>query len=236
MSEPDDLEKANFASLVAAAQAAVDRRDAEDAADRNITVDVLRAEREAASRRDETREIRESRIERLGKDARLITPADFGRVVSTEPGAMDGTKAWRLVERFARSGKCFLVMSGPRGVGKTVACCALKARLGGLIVSADEMTRAHRNEHQEALRCRSAMADVSTLIIDDLGLEGDVDAGVRAFQATINERQGPGMRTVVTTNLSKTQIVTRYDARTTERILHGGAIVELTGQSLRGVS
>lgn len=214
-------------------QAAIDRRDQEEARRRDTTVESLRAEREEALIEDQNREVEVLRLERLGRDARLITPDDVKRVVAVAPDAMNGTKAWRIVERFIKSGRAFCVISGPRGVGKTVAACAAKARLGGMIISADELTRAQKNEHEEARELRGRIPDITLLVIDDLGLEGDIDAGVRALQYAVNERQGRGLRTLVTTNLSKKMLRERYDARTIERIEHGGALVEIPGESLR---
>ena len=82
-----------FSQQIADLRAAIEKRDADEAAERGITVFALQTEREAAHRVDVSREIREMRIERLGADRRLITPADFARIISTEPGALDSTKA-----------------------------------------------------------------------------------------------------------------------------------------------
>lgn len=225
--------RGSITRMVDGMRAAIDQRDEAEANARGVTVDALREAREQRVAKDAERELREQRRERLGRDARLIKPADVERIISADPTALNGTKAWRVVERFLRSRREFCVLSGPKGVGKTVAACAAKSRLGGLIVSADELTRACKNEHAEAIALRSRITDVAFLVIDDIGLELDEVAGIRALQWAVNERQGPGMKTLGTTNLSKKMIVGRYDARTIERIEHGGAIVELEGESLR---
>jgi DNA replication protein DnaC len=90
-----------------------------------------------------------------------------------------------------------------------------------------------RNEHEEAKALRRAMAEVEFLVIDDLGLELDELVGVRALQNVVNGRQGPGMRTLITTNLSVQMLYDRYDARTTERVTNGGAFVEIGGTTMR---
>jgi DNA replication protein DnaC len=214
-------------------EAAVDARDAAIAKKDGVSVEEMRSKREAAIKRDVDREIRERRAELLGKDKRLITPEDFDLIVENEPSGLLQTKALKVVVRFRKSKKNFCILSGPKGIGKTFAVCFAKSREGGLIVSADDMTTAWRNEHDAALKLRERIREVPFLAVDELGFEKDVEAGIHALQNTVNERQGVGMGTVVTTNLSEKDLRARYDARTTERITHGGAFVELTGPSLR---
>ena len=52
-------------------------------------------------------------------------------------------------------------------------------------------------------------------------------------QELVNRRQG-GMRTIITTNLSRRQMTTAYDERTIDRLRHGGVMVSLRGESMRG--
>lgn len=222
-----------IAKELADMRAAIDARDEEAAAAKKESVEAYRERRDARIAQDEAATLREERIQRLGRDKRRITPADFERVVSPDPAALEVTRSWFVVDKFLASGRNFCVLSGPKGVGKTVAACAAKARLGGMIVSADEMTRAVRNEHDEAKALRRAMEEVEFLVVDDLGLELDEVVGVRALQHVVNERQGVGMRTLITTNLSVQMLYDRYDGRTSERITHGGAFVEIGGPSRR---
>lgn len=217
-------------------KAAIERRDASEARQMGISVSELHMRREAAQREAENARLEEEREERLGADRRRVTGDDAALIVSADETRLAASKPWRIVDRWLRSGRPFCVLSGPRGVGKTVAAMAAKARLGGLVIGPDDMVRAHRNEHERALALRERIFDVGLLVLDDLGLEVDGESAVRAFQALIDQRQGGGRRTLVTTNLKRAQIESTYDARTIERITHGGAFVELTGTSMRRVS
>lgn len=230
---PLDVQRTDLAAEVLALRAAIERRDHADAQREGITVAELHARRERDHRADVDRATRESRLENLGRDACRMHPDDVERVISTDPEALADSKAWRVLERFARSGRAFVVLSGPRGIGKTVAAAALKARLGGLVVRPDEVVTAFRNEHEAARALREQLIDTSLVVLDDLGVELAADASVRAFHALVDQRQGGQRRTVVTTNLTRLELRAAYDVRTLERITHGGAFVELVGENRR---
>ena len=152
----------------------------------------------------------------------LIRPDDFARIVAGKLDSERGEPLTRGLRRLPRSSSC----EGGKGTGKTVATLAAIGRLGGNLLTSLEMARAWKQEHAEAQQLRASAIGSRLLVIDDLGTEPDRASGAVAFQELVNRRQG-GMRTIITTNLSREQMTTAYDERTIDRLRHGGVMVSL---------
>ena len=70
------------------------------------------------------------------------------------------------------------------------------------------------------------------VIIDDLGAEKTTEFGRAAFYIIVSKREAAKMPTLVTTNLTLTEIAVRFDPRLADR-LRGGTVLAMTGKSRR---
>jgi DNA replication protein DnaC len=176
---------------------------------------------------------RDARRERLRRYAHVVSAEDIDRIVSRK---LDSA-AWAVVcqsMRRWRAGKLrFLWLCGLTGRGKTVACMGALAELGGTYVTADEVRRAFAQETDEARELRFRMRGSCLVLIDDTGTERDAAKAKQALQELVNLRQGRGLITLITSNLSKADVRKRYDERTVARIEHQGVIVEVEGNDMR---
>lgn len=71
------------------------------------------------------------------------------------------------------------------------------------------------------------------LVVDDLGTERKDDRFASAFGELVETRQGGSLRTVITTNLPRSEIRDRYGDRIADRLNHSGFVVQLGSESMR---
>ncbi len=126
-----------------------------------------------------------------------------------------------------------VVLSGPVGVGKTVAACWLALQREGLaaFVPVAELASTSRYDEEACARWRTGHA----LIIDDLGAEyldakgslvADIDAIVDRFYSSCGWL-------CITTNLTPADFHLRYGARLVDRIREAGHWISIAGPSRR---
>lgn len=132
----------------------------------------------------------------------------------------------------------FFGLLGPVSIGKTVAAAWACARVGGYAIKAGEIPRilAMFERDEQARRiviCR-------LLVIDDLGTEPSKDGQPSPFFSSalyelIDERLSRrACLTLITSNLSRANVVKRYEPRTIARLDHEGHLQEKLGdKSLR---
>jgi DNA replication protein DnaC len=200
--------------------------------------EVIRAAQEAMGehedqvRADLERDSRERRAERIVAHAKLVTSEDFRRIVRDD---LAETPALGWVKRFLASSSPrarFLWLAGTTGVGKTVACLWALAGRPGRLVTADQVRRAYGQEHDEARAIRNYVEDCGLLVIDDVGTARDESEG-RALFELVNARQGGRRKTLITGNLDRATIASRYDQRLLARVQHSGGIVDCGSNDLR---
>lgn len=195
------------------------------------------AEREQAEREQRAME----RRLRLKESGIAVTGEDLGRLVADQLEdtiALRKVRAWHEVasgRRPSRSGRPmrFLALLGPMGTGKTVAAAYVIAERGGMYVTADEVRRAYVSEHEQARDARRRLEAIGVVVVDDVGTERNADDTRHALYELVNRRQRGRQATILTGNMTRQDFTTRYDARMLDRIEHQGAIVEITGESLR---
>lgn len=162
----------------------------------------------------------------------LVTNEDFRRIVRNEPD----TKAARAVRAFVSAASNprarFLWLTGARGVGKTVAALWAISEVGGLCASAEEVRRAYSQEHAEAQALRPRLERCGLLVVDDVGTAKDEADEERALFELLNRRQG-GRQTILTGNLSRSEVSRRFAGRVLDRIFHSGRVVDCGSKSLR---
>ena len=204
-----------------------------------------RMERFAAEERERIARATPSAEEvRLGRCRELVArgvPAkDVARVVDD---ALDDTPAMGHVRAFLESSGVSLVLSGPRGCGKTVAIAWAAAQHvnpvvewdavgAGRFVDVARLARVSRYSDEAMAELESA----ALLAIDDLGMEYcDVKGSFLAtLDGLFNARYAACRRTLIATNLPGAQFRERYGERIADRIRESGRFVELRGPSLRG--
>jgi len=129
-----------------------------------------------------------------------------------------------------------LVLSGPAGVGKTVAAVQwvrawVAARCGSaLFVTALDITTA--DVRGGALR---AWCDTGALVLDDLGREYLDDRGwlLSLVEGVLDARYAARRPTIITTNLARDLFKARYGERIVDRLREAGTFIEVVGPSLR---
>lgn len=161
-------------------------------------------------------------------------------------GESRDTEAMRLVRSmlspgaFARPVR-ILVLSGPRGVGKTFAAAWWVAQAHTAppvldaqpprFIDAPSLSRWPRYDDAKMRVLELARA----LVLDDLGLDYDDKAGaqVSLVDGLVNARYGATLPTVITTNMQADAFKARYGERVADRIREVGRFMSLTGESLR---
>lgn len=161
-------------------------------------------------------------------------PARTLRVLESTPLA--NTPALQEVRAFlADRDLRILVLSGPKGCGKTMASAWAIAGEGreGRFVDVPTLMRIEKYS-DEAMR---PLEHDPLLVIDDLGAEYADTKGnfLSTLDGLINARYANDVRTIVTTNQSSKTFQERYDERIIDRIREVGRFRELVGPSLRGV-
>ena len=152
-----------------------------------------------------------------------------------------------ICEQFASSlpdpEKPSILLFGTPGLGKSflgnaIAFAALSRGIDAERVTAyafiQNVLRDIREQTQHAARYQS----VSLLVLDDLGSEPVIpNVSFEWLFAVINERTLAGLATVCSTNLTLSQLQTRYDDRFMSRLCDKNTtqVLHLTGENLRTV-
>lgn len=194
-------------------------------------------ERDATAKASEVRRSQQRRREAIAQ-AGLLVPTEDVEAIAL--GTVRDTMPLRLVRRFLdavsapRNGKPsprFLVLLGDRGIGKTMACAWAVAEIGqGLAVGADDLGRELSAFKRDSLVERIMRARL--LVVDDLGTESR-DMGSALFDVVNRRAAVPYALTMFTSNLTKDELVAKYDARIIERITARGYIGSIKGENLR---
>lgn len=136
---------------------------------------------------------------------------------------------------FIPSDKLALALLGAVGRGKTLAAVrvlAWAARKGysGAFTTAAAFARLGYDDGKEIER----LSSVRLLVLDDLGSEHLTPFGMSQLEDLFRRRLAtPGLRTVITSNLSRVDFRARYGERVTDRLAEVGVSHVATGPSLR---
>lgn len=135
----------------------------------------------------------------------------------------------------------FLFITGGTGTGKTWTAIALAraehARLNSFVWWPDFIARHRaldRENPQWAVEAMDALIAYPHLILDDVGAENQSDYGRRVLMALVEPRRHrPERYTIITSNLSVSQMAERYDERLASRIDECATVIELSGPDRR---
>ena len=136
-----------------------------------------------------------------------------------------------------------LLFSGGTGLGKTFlsACIARQVADSGFGVIYETATRlfadfeaekfAADREENRGLTRKYLACDL--LIIDDLGTEMTTQFTVSALYTVVNDRMMAHKPTILSTNLTDTQLETRYSPQIASRLLGTYRFVQFAGEDIR---
>lgn len=158
------------------------------------------------------------------EDLRAIVEDD-GACVTDAMVAVRGGLAWRGTRHRA----LLVVLGGPPGVGKTAAACHALVRYdgGGLYVSAVQVCSTPRTGHSSTEELWVRWSSVPMLVIDDAGAE---NSRSDLLGALLRVRYDAGLVTMMSTNLSRRGVETKY-----LRDEHGRLADRLVNAQGRGV-
>lgn len=150
--------------------------------------------------------------------------------------------ALKYADSFPNNAKPDLLFIGKSGVGKTflmhaIAHMVLERGYSALCISAYQLIAIAREAHYHNGSTElQSLFDVSLLLIDDLGTEPMMENVTLPYLYNlINERQQKGKHTVITTNLSKTELKERYTERIASRLLNPNQceVMAFVGEDVR---
>jgi hypothetical protein len=155
-----------------------------------------------------------------------------GLVPQQDPGG--------VVSGWLASPSLLLVLHGPSRRGKTHSAWAVasQARDGGAWVSggrvADLMWLLRPNDADPGRpeRTRSALFTAGLAVLDDLGREPVTPTVVAHVWDTLETRLSGGLRTIVTTNLTTTELLERYGDPVLYRLTETGTAARIVGDVL----
>jgi DNA replication protein DnaC len=181
-----------------------------------------RAERRAVALR-EASGVSETLFERFTFDTFLPEQALSPRC--------DMAAAKRACQEFAALPKGWLVLAGSYGVGKThlayaIAGALLRRAVPVYAASVPEMLTMIRGGFSDrqgytAEQRLAALRTIEVLVLDDWGTEKGSDWVSETMFTVLNSRYNERLATVITTNLSPTELAQR-DARLASRLLDAG--------------
>ncbi len=172
----------------------------------------------------------QSREARLSRSGLELPEEDRDAILHDRLGAtlaLDKTKA------FATGRDSFLLLSGPTGRGKTLACAWLLAERGGYCVTGPKLVRLQasagfdRSSRDQLDNLHAA----HTVLLDELARDDDLQKHEKtAVFELINARVGAGKRTLVTTNRAPLYLHKRYESFVYNRLTAQGNVVLLEGE------
>lgn len=137
------------------------------------------------------------------------------------------------------------LFTGGTGLGKTFtsACIAREAARRGASVVYETVTGAiepfedvkfgRAEPDGEAYTQRSRILESDLLIVDDLGTEMQTAFSDSVLYTIVNSRLISGKKTIISTNLGKDELRSRYGAQLSSRLLGEYAVVPFVGEDIR---
>lgn len=155
------------------------------------------------------------------------------RVAAANPRPSEALEA---AQQWLTSGKCWLVLLGGTGTGKTTAAAwvlgeVLKQRESGEARTASRLAR--MSGFDEGARELERLSNVSLLVVDDIGAEAQTAWGQGLLSELLDNRHQGYRKTILTSNLGAEQFKARVGERMVDRIREDGRVVVLGGKSMR---
>lgn len=151
----------------------------------------------------------------------------------------------KFCEIYPNSKRKIITLVGQVGVGKshlTHCVCNSLIEKGALtqFITAfnfnNTMLKYHTEFNESKMIYLDSMLEPDVLVIDDLGTEPMLNNVTKEYLfLVLNERLTAGKVTIVTTNLSLTELMNRYSERILSRLTHkqNAAVLNIAGEDLR---
>jgi DNA replication protein DnaC len=155
------------------------------------------------------------------------------------PSTEFGAAATRWLRDYAGGKRCNLAILGPVGSGKTWTACAVARVL--LLRATVPVTVVTASEFLQSLRPAQGGLDVDmmqfvtapVMVLDDLGTERLTEWAEEQLDRLAHDRSHNARPTVITSNLTPSQLKERYSRRTIERLFGGSQLIRIAGASRR---
>lgn len=183
--------------------------------------EVEQAERELAS---------------LRRVAARLSAAGVGERTREAAEAATDTPALLAARQWLGSGHTWLLLAGDVGTGKSVAAAwaLLEATRSGQTVAFRRAAEVARlSGFDEGAEELARLKRVGLLVLDDLGTECATGWGQSILHELLDTRHEDKRRTVLTSNLKRTDARARLGDRLSDRIQQDGRVVWLEGKSQR---
>lgn len=192
---------------------------------------------------DPREQMREARLLRSGVPARFLGPTVRSLAVQAAARSAGAAAPYEAVAGWLaslceESARPWLLLTGAAGTGKTAlavaALAAAERTYGG-----EDFCFATAVTYAESLRKQdevvsNAVRRASFLVLDDLGAEYATYFSNQALDELLASRYERPALTVVTTNLSLSQIAESYSERLVDRFRGAALVIEMNGPSWRG--
>ena len=197
--------------------------------------------------------INEKLVELSGLEVtKLNTFEDYNEQLSSNPEQQKllqklKTTLLSYVENFSKTSRCNLILSGPVGVGKTFALeCAtseiLKKGYTANFLTAFQLNNQFLKYHTcfdaNKQSYMNLLLEPDLLVIDDLGTEPMLNNVTNEYlYLVLSERMLKHKKTLISTNLSSSQILERYNERIFSRLTDKtkSILIKLDGDDLRSL-
>jgi DNA replication protein DnaC len=145
------------------------------------------------------------------------------------------TSATRYVAEWVRSSKrAILILGGGVGTGKSTAAAYWHLKHGGAWCHATELIERTKPWNHETNSYQPLPMGSEFMVLDDLGTERGLRSRVaEAVEQFAVKRNSKGMRTIITTNLPKSELRARYGERFADRLNQCATYVHTGDKSLR---
>ena len=193
--------------------------------------------------KQEYNELKVKRDEQLLAFINSIEPEEttpFDRKIYSKIDSKITEKINIYLTKFPNTKKC-VILTGATGTGKTYTAKLIEHELtnkGFKVHFTSTFTLVKRMKDHLFSQDATAPYDFfesDLLIIDDLGAEPSIKNGDELLYTVINERYSNNKSLLITTNLSKDQVSTRYEDRILGRIYDKAksAVIIFNGKDLR---
>lgn len=137
-----------------------------------------------------------------------------------------------------------LFLTGPSGLGKTFLSSCIANHLikegvsviyqsAGVVFSLLDRVKFSKNAEEADLYTAKRLTDCELLILDDLGTEFVTEFSVSELFRILNTRLLTGKKTVISTNLSLSDVKKVYSERTFSRIMGSFVLLKFAGKDIR---